>query len=210
MIVMLFGIAGVLRRKPVNIKVLVASSITGLLMITLGILPWGIAVVGVVVLAIGVLAFSLYIWSPSYDEEKLREEVLKVREYIRREHIKPVLRFLIRIGIVVGVILLFDVIGLWFFLFSQEQWNLLSFIEPLALLLLSEGSLIGAVGGFMFYGYSEYRLRGQAALWPTLASDQAQRWRERRMSQQKWGIAMLIAGVLLILLGLLVSFLTFF
>ena len=49
---------------------------------------------------------------------------IKVREYIRREHIKPVLRFLMRIGIVVGVILLLDAIGLCFFLFSQGLWNL--------------------------------------------------------------------------------------
>jgi hypothetical protein len=133
---------------------------------------------------------------------------IKVREYVRREHIKPVLRFLMRVGIVVGVILLFDVMSLWFFLFSQGLWNLPRFIELLAILLLLEGSLIGAVGAFMFYGYSEYRLMRQAALWPTLASDQARRWRERRLSQQKWGIAMLITGVLLILLFLLVSFST--
>jgi len=131
-----------------------------------------------------------------------------LREYIRREHIKPVLRFLMRLGIVVGVILLFDVIGLWFFLFSQGLWNLSRFVELLAILLLFEGSVIGVVGAFMFYGYSEYRLMRQAALWPTLAGDQARGWRERRLSQQKWGIAMLITGVLLILLFLLVSFST--
>ena len=113
-----------------------------------------------------------------------------------------------RVGIVVGVILLFDVIGLWFFVFSQGLWNLPKFIELLAILLLLEGSLISTVGAFMFYGYSEHRLMGQGALWPTLASDQARKWRERRLSQQKWGIAMLIAGVLLILLFLLVSFST--
>jgi len=133
---------------------------------------------------------------------------IKVREYIRREHIKSVLRFLMRVGIVVGVILLLDVMGLWFFLFSQVLWNLSTFIELLAILLLLEGSLIGVVGAFMFYGYSEYRLMRQAALWPTLASDQVRRWKERRLSQQKWGIAMLITGVLLILLFLLVSFST--
>jgi len=130
---------------------------------------------------------------------------IRMREYVRREHIRPVLRFLIRIGIVVGVILLFNVIGLWASLFSQGLWNLHRFTELLAILLLLEGSVICAAGAFMFYGYSEHRLMGQAALWPTLAGDQARRWTERRLSQQKWGIAMLIAGVLLILLFLLVS-----
>ena len=133
---------------------------------------------------------------------------MKVREYIRREHIRSALRFLIRIVRVVGVILLLNVIGLGVLLFSRGQWNLISFIELLTMLLLLEGALIGAGGAFMFHGYSEYRLRGQAALWPTLASDQVRRWRERRLSQQKWGIAMVIAGVLLILLGLLIGFLT--
>jgi len=56
---------------------------------------------------------------------------VKVREYIRREYIKPVLRFLIRIVMIVGVILLLDAIGLWFFLLSKGQWDLPSFIKLL-------------------------------------------------------------------------------
>jgi len=209
MIVILFMIAGILRRKPITTKMLIASGVIGLLMIILGALPWWTAqVVGLVALAVGGFAFFFFVWSPSCKEGKSRREVSKMREYVRREHVKPVLRFLARIVMVIGTILMCDVIGLWVFLFVQGLWNLLSFTELLTILLLLEGSLIGAVGGFMFYGYSEYGLRGQAALWPTLASDQAQRWGERRLSQQRWGVAMLIAGVLLILFGLLVSFLT--
>ncbi len=208
MIVILFMIAGVLRRSLVNIKVLIASSIIAFLMIALGVLPWGIAeVIGLVALAVGGLAFFFFVWLPSRKEGKVRKEVFKVREYVRKEHVKPVLRFLTRIGIVVGIILMCDVIGLWAFLFSQELWNLLGFTELLTILLLLEGSLIGVVGGFLFFGFSEYRLMGQAALWPTLAGEQARGWKERRLSQQKWGVAMLVSGVLLIFLGLLVSFL---
>ena len=133
---------------------------------------------------------------------------MEVREYIRREHIRPVLRFLIRILMIVGVILILNVIGLCFFLFFRGYWNLLSFSGLLTILLLLEGSLIGAAGAFMFFGYSEYALFRQAAINPAIARDQVQNWRERRLSQQKWGVAMLIAGVLLIFLGLLVSFLT--
>jgi hypothetical protein len=130
-----------------------------------------------------------------------------VREYIRREYVKPVLRFLMRIVIVVGVILLLNVIGLGVFLFSRGQWNLPSFLEFLVILLLLEGSLIGAAGGFMFYGYSEYRIARQHAINPAIIGDQRQKWKERRLSQQKWGPAMLVAGFLLIFLGLLISFL---
>jgi len=208
LIAILFMIAGVLRRSLVNIKVLIASGIIGLLMIVLGVLPWGIAeVVGIIALTIGTITFFFFILLPGYKEEKFRK-VFKVRQRLRRKHIEPVLRFLIRAGTIAGTILMCNVIGLWVFLFFQGLWNLLSFTELLAILLLLEGSLIGAIGAFMFYGYGEHRLMGQAALWPTLASDQARRWRERRLSQQKWGIAMLVSGVLLIFLGLLVSFLT--
>ena len=133
---------------------------------------------------------------------------MKVREYIRREYVKPALRFLIPIVIVVGVMLLLNVIGLWIFLFSRGQWSLLGFIELLAVLLLLEGTLIGAAGGFMFYGYSEHGIFRQHAIDPAIVSDQRQRWRERRLSQQKWGVAMLIAGALLIVAALLVSLLT--
>ena len=133
---------------------------------------------------------------------------MKVREYIRREHIRPVLRFLIRIVLVVGVILIFDVIGVLVFLLCSGQWNLLSFIELLQIVLLAEGALIGAAGAFLFFGYSEFMIARQAAINPAVARDQVQRWRERRLSQQKWGIAMLIAGVLLIFLFLLLGFLT--
>jgi hypothetical protein len=132
----------------------------------------------------------------------------KMGEYIRREYIRPVLRFLVRVGVAVGVIVLFDVVGLWVFRFFRGQGYLFSFTEFLTILLLAEGSLIGVAGAFMFVGYSEYRIAGQGAINPAIVGDQRQRWRERRLSQQKWGIAMLIAGVLLILLGLLVSFLT--
>lgn len=132
----------------------------------------------------------------------------KVREYIRIEHVGPVLRFLIRIVIVVGVVLLLDAIGLWVFLVSSGQWNLLSFIELLTILLLFEGSLVGAAGAFMFMGYSEYTTARQGAINPFIAREQVKNWGKRRLSQQKWGVAMLIAGVLLIFLGLLVSLLT--
>lgn len=208
-IAIVFMIAGVLRRSPVNIKAFIASGIVGLLMIALGVLPWGIAeVVGIVVLLAGGFALVFSIWLRRYRGGGLREEMLKVREFIRREHIKPVLLFLIRIGKVIGIILLLDVIGLWVFLLSQGLWSVPSFIQLLVILLLLEGVLIGAFGAFMFYGYSEYRLRGQAALWPSLARDQVKKWGERRLSQQKWGVAMLIVGFLLVFLGLLVSFST--
>lgn len=205
----LFMIAGIFRRSRVNIKALVASSIIGLLMIILGVLPLGVTeVAGLVVLVIGGLALFFFIWLRGRREKKLRKQVFRLREYIRRENIRRILRFLVRIGIIVGVILLFNVAVLWVFLFSRGQWNLLIFTELLTILLLLEGALVGVVGAFMFFGYSEYMIARQGAINPAIVGDQRQKWRERRLSQQKWGIRMVIAGVLLILLGLMVSFLT--
>ena len=208
MIAIFFMIAGGFRRSLADIRVLAASGIVGLLMIALGVLPWGIAVIGMIVLAVGGLAFFFFIWSPSHGKEKLKGDVLKMREYISRKHVRPVLHRLIRVWIVIGAIVLSDVVGLCIFLFSKGQWSFSSFVELMAILLLLEGSLIGAFGGFTFFGYSEYRIAGQAAINPAIALDQVQRWAKRRSSQKKWGLDMLIVGGLLIFLGLLVSFLT--
>jgi hypothetical protein len=207
LIAVLFMIAG-LRRSLEDVKELVASGIIGLVMVALGVLPWEIAIiVGTVALAVGGLALFFFILLPSYRKGEFRG-ALNVRAYISREYVKLVLQFLVRMLAVIGVVLLCDAIGLSVFLLSRGQWNLLSFKDLLTILLLLEGSLIGAVGGFMFVGYSEQRVAGQAAINPAIARDQIDGWRERRLSQQKWGVAMLIAAAILIFLGLLVSFLT--
>jgi len=106
-----------------------------------------------------------------------------MREYFRREFIGPILRFLLRIVMVVSVILIVDVIGLGIFLFSSGLLNLVSFIEFLVLLLFLEGALIGAAGALLLYGYSEYKLAGQAAINPAFARDQLEKWKERRLPQ---------------------------
>jgi len=124
--------------------------------------------------------------------------------YIRREHFKPVIRFLLRIVLVTVLIFASTAIGLLCFLFWGGH-SLSRFHKMLAILLLFEGSLIGVGGAFMFLGYSEYRVARQSALNPAIIGDQVARWRERRLSQQKWGVAMLVASLLLIFLGLLTS-----
>lgn len=132
----------------------------------------------------------------------------KVKEYLRREFVRPVLRFLIRIVMVDLVILAFSAIGLWVFFSTKGQASLPNLVGPLAILLLLEGSLVGFAGALMFFGFSEYGIFRQAGLNPAIARDQIQGWKARRLSQQKWGIAMLLAGVLLIFLGLAVSVFT--
>ncbi len=199
-----FMIAGGFKRSTGNAKVLAASGIAGFVMLVLG----GASMIYgafVLHLAFTILSPILFLGLAILCIRTF--EGVKVREYLRKEHAKPILKFALRICAVTGVILTLDVIGLGGFLIFKGIWSLFTFTELLPILLLLEGTLIGAGGAFMFYGYSEQRLMGQAALWPTLARDQVEKWRERRGSQQKWGFAMLIAGFLLVFLGLLTSFL---
>lgn len=114
----------------------------------------------------------------------------------------PLGRFLVGVLIVVGVIFVLDAIGLAVFLFSRGQLTLATFKEFLGIVLLLEGSVIGGAGGFLYLGYSEYQVARQDAINPAIIADHAQRFSERRMSQQKWGTIMLITGFLLILLFL--------
>ncbi len=132
-----------------------------------------------------------------------------MKEYIRKEHIGPVLRFFTKILIAVGVILLLDTLGLWVLFFFSGQWDPSHFVELAEILLLLEGSLMGAAGGFMYIGYSEYRIGRQHAINPAIIADQRQRWKERRLSQHKWGLALLIAGSILILIFFLVGLSTY-
>lgn len=127
----------------------------------------------------------------------------------RRDSIKSFLRFLARIGLLVCAVMIIDAIGLWLFITLTGHRSLFYFSELLALLLLLEGAFVGVAGGFMFLGYSEYRIARQHAINPVIVGDQRQKWKERRLSQQKWGFAMLVAGMLMIFLALLISYLTF-
>lgn len=204
-IFVLFMLSGGFRRSASSPRVLIISGIAGVLMIGLSIAA---SIYGFFVLRVAALILiPILFWGLVILGVRMFEGV-KLREYIKRERVKPFLRLFLRIGIVVSVLLVLDSMGLWIYLSYRGLWNLPAFTELLILLLLLEGTLIGAGGAFMFYGYSEYGLMRQAALWPTLADDHVRGWKERRLSQQKWGFTMLIAGSLLIFFGLLVSVLT--
>ena len=203
----LLMIAGILRRNPATLKVLAGSGIAGLLLIVVGFLPWGLAsVVGVVLLVIaGAFAFLFLVGRPRYRTWRPRKDLLTAKGYVRREHVTPILRLLLRTGMVVGALFLLNVLGLSVVLLSRGAWMLSKLTELLTILLLLEGCLVGAGGAFMFFGYSEYGVARQGAINPAIASDQRRGWNERRLSQQKWGIGMIVAGILLLFLGFLVS-----
>lgn len=122
-------------------------------------------------------------------------------EYFTKERIKPFVRFLSRIGMVAVTILLVNMLGLWVFLFSQGQSYILTSAEFLAGALLLEGSLIGAVGGFLYLAFTMYSVEKQQATDQAGEDEQAKKRRERRMSRQKWASAMIILGAFLIFLG---------
>lgn len=201
-------IAGGFRGSLADVKIIpVLSGVLGLLMFALSMFPTWIAAVGIVALATGGITF-FFVRSRNNEKEKSKSEVRNMKEYARGKITESVLRYLKRMGKIVGAILLCDTVGLSVLLLSKGQWTISSFTELLTLLLLLEGALIGAVGGFMFFGYGEYSLFREAAINPMVARDQIEGWRKRRLAQRKWGLAMLVAGFTLIFLGLLVSILT--
>lgn len=207
MITIVFVIAGGLRRSLAQIKIPAISGLIGILLIALGLLPSTVAIaVGIIFLVGGVLFF---VWSSRHQRRKLLDQLLGLRGYLSRRHLKPVVRFLGHIGMLMVGVLTIDMIGLAIFLYIQGSGALLAFGRLLPLLLLLEGALVGAAGGFMFLGYSEHRISEQGALNPAIAADQRARWKERRLSQQKWGSRLLVMGALLILLGLLLDLLIY-
>lgn len=196
MLFVVLMIAGSLKR---SVDILVASGSIGLSMVALGVLA-RMTGDAVLLILIPLILLSLAIlYRPVFNARK-------VRQYFSREQLKPLLIHLRRAALIVAVMIVLDVVGLGLFLFSKGNLDLLHFLGLLTILLLLEGSLIGVAGALSFVGYSEYRISG--SINPAVIADQRQRWRERRLSQQKWGTTMLIAGALLICLGLLVSMLT--
>ncbi|UCG45725.1 MAG: hypothetical protein JSV58_02825 [Candidatus Bathyarchaeota archaeon] len=206
-LIILLAVGGALGRSSVNAQVLIVSGILAILVIAIGTLPGEGVVIGLLFLTVGGLGVLGLVWIRYYWRADLTREPRHKGVGVSRNLVKPLLRFLRRIIVFAGLVVSVDVVGLWIFLSYQGSWDLISFIELLTLLLLFEGALCGGIGGFMFLGFSEYRLVSQAALWPTLAGEQARGWKERRLSQQKWGAGLVMLGVSLILIGLLVSWL---
>lgn len=121
------------------------------------------------------------------------------------ERFRGYLRILKRVALGILVIIVADVIGLGVLFYAQGRLQYFSFMESLILLLLLEGCIIGAAGGFMYIGLSAVGAARQEAHNPAITQEQLKNRKERRESQQQWAVAMVTTGLLMILIGLLTS-----
>jgi cytochrome c biogenesis factor len=78
-------------------------------------------------------------------------------------------------------------------------------MQSLILLLLLEGCFIGAAGGFMYIGLGAVRAAREATRSPAVTEKQKKVWKERQESRDQWSFAMITAGLLMILVGFVMS-----
>ena len=121
------------------------------------------------------------------------------------ERFRGNLRILKRVALVILVMIILDAVGLGVLFYAQGRLQYFSFMESLILLLLLEGCIIGAAGGFMYIGLGAVGAARQEAHNPAITQEQLKNRKERRESQQQWAVAMVTTGLLMILIGLLTS-----
>lgn len=107
---------------------------------------------------------------------------------LSRESLQRSIRVIARLTFFVAVIMVVDAIGLGVFLYSQGALQYFAFMQSLILLMLLEGSLITAIGGFLFFGSSGRRAAKQGKMSPA--------------------VSIIVIGLLTILIGFLTSALT--
>ena len=121
------------------------------------------------------------------------------------ERFRGHLRILKRLALVILVIIVADVIGLGVLFYVQGRLQYFSFMKSLILLLLLEGCIIGAAGGFMYIGLGAVGAARREAHNPAITQEELKNRKKRRESQEQWTIAMVTAGLLMILIGFMTS-----
>jgi len=114
-------------------------------------------------------------------------------------------KFLILVAILVLAMIAVDAIGLGLRLYSQGAFEIERLLEQLVLLMLLEGSLVGVAGAFLSFFFGKPKDTRKGELNPATAKEQQQALKEKRLSIKRWALAMLVAGVLLIVIGFLTS-----
>jgi len=125
---------------------------------------------------------------------------------LRKEHVRAVLRILGRMAVIIAAIVTIEAMVLGVFLYSQGGLQYVTFMESLILLMLLEGSLIVATGGFLFFSSKEDKVTERKITNPTIAKEQQQK--PKGMSRHQWAVSIMVAGFLLIFIGFLTSALT--
>jgi hypothetical protein len=112
-----------------------------------------------------------------------------------------------RVAQFVLVTIVADVISLDV-LFYVQGGLYFGFMESLILLLMLEGCLVGVAGGVMYLGLDVVAAVRKKAHNAANTQEQLKRRKEKRELRQRWAITMITAGLLMILIGLLISSLT--
>lgn len=115
------------------------------------------------------------------------------------------LRILKRAALVTVIMITLDVAGLGIFFYVQGLLEYYLFMRSLILLLLLEGCLIGTAGGFVYIILGAFRAARPGMRNPAITEKQQEKGRERGESRHQWSVAMITAGLLLILIGFLTS-----
>jgi uncharacterized membrane protein YidH (DUF202 family) len=104
------------------------------------------------------------------------------------ESLKRSFRIIGRLAFFVAVMIVIDAIGLSILLYFQGTLEYFAFFQFLILLMLFEGSLITAIGGFLFFTPSGRKVAKQGRASPA--------------------VTLMVAGVLTIFVGFLTSAVT--
>lgn len=103
------------------------------------------------------------------------------------------------------IIMILDAAGLGVFLYARAQLQYFDFMRSLILLVLLEGCFIGAAGGFMYIGLGAVGAAREATRNPVVTEKQKKMWKERQESRHQWSVTMIAAGLLMILIGFMMS-----
>ncbi len=98
-----------------------------------------------------------------------------------------------------------DALGTYLFLYFQGPFLFELFIEALTLLMLLEGCLIIAAGGFMFFGFTGFGDSERKAAKPNDAKEGQKKSVEKRVVGERLAFKLIALGLLLIFLGFLIS-----
>lgn len=119
--------------------------------------------------------------------------------------LKVALRILSRIGLFLAIVVAIDAAGLTVYFYSQGILEYFMLMEYLILLMLLEGSLIVAVGGFLFFFSGKSKVSKQKAADLEIVNEQRRRSGERGVSPQMLPVLIMVTGFLLIFIGFLTS-----
>jgi len=106
------------------------------------------------------------------------------------------------VGIIIGLIIILNVIGVSAFVLISEGWNVLVFLRFLLLYIMLEGLIMALVGSLSFFGFEKYRslFGGEQATFERQQENEQERVFKDK-SKLNLGVLLVSAGILLFFIG---------